>query len=64
VNKQHFLYLAPHNPQELHQCSLHSLKVTMWCTISSCGIIHPYSFEDGMEHGVTASTEWYEVMLE
>lgn len=50
VNKQNFRYWAAENPRELHQKPLHSPKVTVWCALSSIGIIGPYFFEEG---GVT-----------
>ena len=46
VNKQNFRYWSATNPTKLHERPLHSSKVTVWCAISSFGIIGPYSFED------------------
>jgi hypothetical protein len=43
VNKQNCRFWAAHNLGELH--SLHSVKVTVWCAISSGGIFGPYFFE-------------------
>jgi hypothetical protein len=40
------------NPIELHERPLHNSKVTVWCAISSFGIIGPYFFEDGKEKAV------------
>jgi hypothetical protein len=63
VNKQDFRFWAPHNPQELHERPLHSLKVTVWCALSSSVIIGPYFFEGDVGRVVTVSAEWYEVVL-
>jgi hypothetical protein len=41
VKTQNVQYWAPHSPHDLHQRTLHSLKVTAWCTVRSCGIIGP-----------------------
>lgn len=38
VNKQNFWYWSQQNPQELHQRSLHSPKVTVWCAIFAFGV--------------------------
>jgi hypothetical protein len=42
VNKQNFRYWAAENPPELHVRPLHSAKVTVWCTLSSIGVIESY----------------------
>ena len=34
------------NPQELHQRPLHSERLTVWCGITSFGVLGPYFFED------------------
>jgi hypothetical protein len=52
VNKQNFRYWAAENPRELHARPLHSPKVTVWCTLSSIGVIEPHFFEEG---GVTVT---------
>jgi hypothetical protein len=52
VNKQNFRYCVAENPRELHARPLHSPKVTVWCTLSSIGVIGPYFFEKG---GVTVT---------
>jgi len=33
VNKQNFRYWAERNPRELQERPLHSLRVTVWCTV-------------------------------
>jgi hypothetical protein len=38
VSKQNFHYLSSKNPQRFHEKLLHSVKVTIWCAISSFGI--------------------------
>lgn len=41
VNKQNFHYWSATNPKEIHEKPLHISKVTVWCAISSFGIIGP-----------------------
>lgn len=57
VNKQNFRFWSEVNPRELHQQPLHSTKVTVWCTMSSLGIIGPYFFEDGHGNAVTVTSQ-------
>jgi hypothetical protein len=64
VNKQNFRYWSATNPTELHERPLHSSKVTVWCTISSFGIICPYFFQDERERAVTVMLPRYVHMLE
>jgi hypothetical protein len=64
VNKQNFRYWSATNPIELNERSLHSSKVTVWCAISSFGIIGPYFFEDERERAVTVTGPHYVHMLE
>jgi hypothetical protein len=63
VNKQNFRYWAAENPRELHARPLHSPKVTVWCTLSSIGVIEPYFFEEGGVT-VTVNANRYCYMLE
>lgn len=63
VNKHNFRYWATENPRELHQRPLHSPKVTVWCAVSSIGIIGPYFFESGGST-VTVNSVRYCEMLE
>lgn len=64
VNKQNFRYWSAVNPQELHERPLHSAKVTVWCAVSSNGIIGPYFFEDDDSRAVTVTSARYVQMLE
>jgi hypothetical protein len=63
VNKQNFRYWSSTNPIELHERPLHSSKVTVWCAISSFGIIGPYFFEDERERAVSVTGPRYVHML-
>jgi hypothetical protein len=45
-----FRYWAAENPRELHARPLPSPKVTVWCTLSSIGVIGPYFFWRGWSH--------------
>jgi hypothetical protein len=64
VNKQNFLYWSATNPIELYERPLHSTKVTVWCAISSFGIIGHHFFEDERERAVTVTGPCYVHMLE
>ena len=59
VNQQNFCYCSATNPTELHERPLHTSKVTVWCAISSFGIIGPYFFEDEREKSVTVTGPRY-----
>uniref|UniRef100_A0A1B6HQ74 Uncharacterized protein n=1 Tax=Homalodisca liturata TaxID=320908 RepID=A0A1B6HQ74_9HEMI len=61
--KQNMRYWADTNPRELHQRPLHSPKVTVWCAISSAGIIGPWFFEEN-EVTVTVTSDRYVNMLQ
>lgn len=63
VNKQNFRYWSNENPYQLHQRPLHSTKVTVWCALSSMGIIGPFFFEDERGHAVTVNANRYSEML-
>lgn len=63
TNKQNSRYWALENPQELHQHPLHSQKVTVWCAVSSMGIIGPYFFEDHNENALTVNAARYTDMI-
>ena len=64
VNKQDCCHWPSNNSHELHQCALHSAKVTVWSAVPSHGIIGPYCFENAVGRTVTGKTEWHEGMLE
>ena len=51
-------YWADTNPWTLHERPLHSPKVTVWCAISSGGIIGPWFFEEN-EVTVTVNSDRY-----
>ena len=59
VNKQNYRYWSATNPIELHERPFLSSKVTVWCAISSFGIIGPYFFEDERERAVTVTGPRY-----
>ena len=63
VNKQNFRYWSATNPIELHERPRHCSKVTVWCAISSFGIIGPKFFEDERETAVTVTGPRYVHML-
>lgn len=58
VNKQNYRFWATENPRIFETAPLKSIRVTLWCAISSCGIIGPFFFEGNVNH------ERYREMLE
>ena len=63
VNRQNFRYWASTNPNQIHERSLHSAKVAVWCGMSVQGIVGPYIFENDAGDGVTLTSDRYIVML-
>ena len=63
VNKQNMRYWSAENPRQLHQTPLHCQRVTVWCAISSVGIIGPYFFEEN-ERAVAVNAARYREMIE
>lgn len=62
VNKQNCRYWSQINPENLHQRSLHSEKVTVWAGVAKFGVIGPYFFEQN-ERVVTVNVERYVTMV-
>jgi len=62
VNKRNYRYWAPKNPQQLHQRPLHSERLTLWCEITSFGVLGPYFFEDNEGAAVPVTSERYVAM--
>jgi hypothetical protein len=62
VNKQNFRYWAAENPRELHARPILSTKVTVWCTMSSIGIIEPYFFEEGGVTVTVTANRYYDML--
>ena len=56
-------YWTAENPRQLHQTPLHCQRVTVWCAISSVGIIGLYFFEE-KERAVTVNETRYREMIE
>ena len=56
VNKRNMWCWSERNPRELHERSLHSDRVTVWCAISRVAIIGPYLFQ---ENGRTLTVNSY-----
>jgi len=63
VNKQNYRYWAHENPQQLHQRPLHSERLTVWCGITSFGVLGPYFFEDNKGAAVTVTSERFVALL-
>jgi transposase len=63
VNKQNCRYWGPENPRQLHERPLHSQKVTVWCAVSTRGVIGPYFFEDERGNATTVTSQRYVDML-
>jgi hypothetical protein len=64
VNKQNCRYWSPQNLNELHEKPLHSERVTLWCSVSSQGVIGPFFFEDNEGKATTMTAARYVHMIE
>jgi len=64
VNKQNYRYWADSDPKEVHERPLHSSKVTVWCAVSSHGVIGPYFFENEERITMTVTSDRYVEMLQ
>jgi len=63
MEQPNYHYWAPENPQELHQRPLHIERLTVWCGITSFGVLGPYFFEDSKGAAVTETSKRYVAML-
>ena len=63
VNSKNNIFWGSERPDEVAQKPLHSQKVTVWCALSSKGIIGPFFFEERGQT-VTINTERYIKVLE
>ena len=52
INSHNSVHWGTERPREVLQTPLHSPKVTVWCALSSSGILGPYFFQ---ENGVTVT---------
>lgn len=59
INKPNSRYWCSNNTKQLHDQSLHSLKVTVRCAMFLIEIIGPYVFEDKNENAVTINSACY-----
>jgi hypothetical protein len=64
VNKKNFRYWAGQNPRQQHERQLHRSKVTVWCIVSSSGLIGPYFIENDGGLTTTVKSVRYAGMLE
>lgn len=58
-NRQNTRFWGKNPPDEVRQRPLHSPKVTVWCALSSQGIIGPFFFEDRNGNAMTINKERY-----
>ena len=65
VNKQNCRYWSPrsHNPRLKHQKPLHCPRVTVWCALSTNGIIGPFFFENARGQATNVNSENYRGMI-
>ena len=63
INSHNAVYWGTQRPTEVLQSPLHSPKVTIWCAISSSGLIGPYFFEDQSGATVTVDGARYKRLL-
>lgn len=65
VNKQNCRYWSPrsHNPRLKHQKPLHCPRLTVWCALSTNGIIGPFFFENARGQATNVNSENYRRMI-
>ena len=63
VNSQNFRYWSHEKPDVVAEAPLHSAKITVWCAMSSRGVIGPYFFEDGGGDTQTVNAQRYRAVL-
>jgi len=63
VNIQDSLYWTTANTRDIHQETLCSEKVIVWCGVASFGSNRPYFFADGAGRAVTVNSARYIKML-
>ena len=63
VNKQNCRFWSRKGPEIMHEKSLLSEKVTVWCALTYSCVIGPYFFEDENGGAVTVTAERYNHML-
>lgn len=64
VNKQNCRIWSNENPRVIHQRELYSEKCTVWCGVTSEGIIGPVFFENAHGDAITVDGQRYRNMLE
>lgn len=63
VNSQNYRFWSHEKPDVLEEAPLHSAKITVWCAMSSAGIVGPFFFEDGGGDTQTVNAERYRAVL-
>ena len=63
VNSQNFRFWSEEKPDFVAEAPLHSAKLTVWCAMSSSGVIGPYFFEDGGGDTQTVNAHRYRAVL-
>ena len=63
INSHNAVHWGTQRPSEVLQTPLHSPKVTIWCGLSSSGLLGPYFFEDQNGATVTVNGDRYRRML-
>ena len=63
INSQNCHYWATENPRDIHQKTLHSEKVTVWCCVASFWVIGTYFFADEAGRAVTINSAHYTELL-
>lgn len=64
MNKQNYCYWADINPNQVHECPLHTNQVTVWCAVSSQWVIGPYFLENEQRSTLTIIWDWYVEILQ
>ena len=63
ANSQNCHYWATENTRDIHQETLLSEKITVWCGVASCGLIGTHFLENKAGEAVTVNSACYLEML-
>jgi hypothetical protein len=62
VYKHNFRYWSDKDPMWIYEKPFHSQKITVWCAVSTFGVIGPFFFEENNQ-AVTVDSESYSTVL-
>lgn len=64
INSQNAIHWGSRRPDDVVTTSLHPTKVTIWCAMSTSGVIGPYFYEDQNQQPLTVNSTRYVAVLD